>query len=434
MAWGAVGRTVALLKGISTLRGLVILIALIAPALVLTRAAILGISLDGDSIAYIAAARNLSAGNGLTLYDASPLTLWPPLFPTILALPDLVFGLDPLLGARIINAAIFGLIVLSASLLFGRFVAAPFLVVIGTAVVALSPDLLRLSSSGLSEPTFILLTLVFLLGVNTYQRTNATSSVVLISVVAGLACLTRYIGVTLILTGALVILLQRRSESRTKLLHLLLFGVIATAPLAVWAARNFLLAGAPLGSRPTSRYSLSYNLYYALVFGLNWFFPVYFIGVTLKSRGALAVFAAISGYLAGTYLKPKEIWRLSRRAVYNLEFIPLFLVIYVSFLVISSTITAFHGIHYRLMSPAFIPSALVLLFFIEQKFMMPIESFPIKLFGLSATVPKASVIVVILSAFIAISAGRVSQAIVEPIQAGINYNHVSWRISETVQY
>ena len=415
-------------------KGIVILLALIAPVLALIRTEIHGIALHGDSVNYISVARNLAAGNGYTHFDGTPLTGWAPLYPTILALPDLLLGIDPMTGARFFDAAVFGLIVFFSGQLFERYIAAPSLIVIGAAAVMLSPDLLRLSTYALSEPFFILLTTVFLLGLNSYLKKNSISSLLLVALVAGMACLTRYIGVTLILAGGATILLHRRCSPRTKTFHLLFFGIVACMPLAAWAVRNFLLTGEPFLSRGPSKYPLHYNLYYAFLFNLNWVFPIYFIGVTVKSRGALAVLAAISGYLAGALIKPKDVWSWSKMTATNLDAVSIFYVVYVSFLVVYSTIAGIERIGFRYISPAFVPAALIVLFVVEHKFLKLKETVSFNLLGRSAHLQRATLVVPMLVGFFAIATARVAFTIAQPVEAENNLNHATWRKSETIQY
>ena len=430
----AFGRTDTLLSKLLTLRVILVLLALIASALALIRTALHGIALHGDSVIYIAVARNLAAGNGYRYFDDSHLTGWAPLYPTILALLDFLFGVDPLTGATFFDAAIFGLIVFSSGLLFQRYIATPSVVAIGAAAVLLSPDLLRLSTYGLSDPLFIFCTIIFLLGLNTYLKNGTTASLCLVAVVAGMVCLTRYIGVTVILAGGATILFNKRCAARKRILHFLLFGVIACMPLAAWAFRNVLLTGEPFLSRGPSKNPLYYNLYYALLFHLNWVFPIYFIGVTIKSRGALALLAAISGYLAGAFLKPKEVWSWSKRAASRLNAVSMFYVVYVAFLVVFSSVVGIERIGYRYISPAFIPAVLIILFIIEQQLLASNESFSLNLFGHASRFPKMTLVVFLLVGFFSISFVRVAATIAQPVEAENNLNHASWRNSETIHY
>ena len=82
--------------------------AVLGVALVLAREATYGVWLPGrDSLQYIAAARNLLAGRGLTGYEGAAFTTWPPGYPLLLAAASLgVF--EPVKVAGPLNAALFG--------------------------------------------------------------------------------------------------------------------------------------------------------------------------------------------------------------------------------------------------------------------------------------------------------------------------------------
>ena len=86
------------------------LIALTGVILVL-RATPNGLGLSDDSIAYIAGARSMAAGEGYReawLASNQPVTHFPPAFPTVLSVFGR-FGADPLRAVRWVNALLFGL-------------------------------------------------------------------------------------------------------------------------------------------------------------------------------------------------------------------------------------------------------------------------------------------------------------------------------------
>jgi hypothetical protein len=84
-----------------------------------------GSGLTPDSASYIAAARNLARGRGATLYDGRPMTLWPPLFPAVMAAMSFVTRLDPIRLAPFLCAALFGFTVYATGLLFTRVFGRP---------------------------------------------------------------------------------------------------------------------------------------------------------------------------------------------------------------------------------------------------------------------------------------------------------------------
>ena len=85
------------------------LISVIGMLLVI-RATPNGLGLSDDSIAYIAGARSMAAGDGYReswLASNQPVTHFPPAFSSVLAFFEL-FGLDPLRAVRWVNALLFG--------------------------------------------------------------------------------------------------------------------------------------------------------------------------------------------------------------------------------------------------------------------------------------------------------------------------------------
>ena len=123
-----------------------------------------GAGLSPDSVYYISAARNIAGGFGVTSFDGSPFVYWPPLYPMLLSIPAIVFHLDPLTTAPIINAILFGLIIYFSGLLLGRHLfSSTALAILGVPLIVFSIILLDIATMAWSETLFIFLTLVFLL-------------------------------------------------------------------------------------------------------------------------------------------------------------------------------------------------------------------------------------------------------------------------------
>jgi len=133
-----------------------------------------GPGVSPDSIGYIAAARSLAEGRGYLNYDGSPFTLWPPLFPTILAV-GASFGIDLLQFARFFNALIFGLTIFIIGQLSSRLFDSHLLRAVATGSALLSFPLLKMSVMVWTEPLFILLVLVFLAQLARIQASQSLS-------------------------------------------------------------------------------------------------------------------------------------------------------------------------------------------------------------------------------------------------------------------
>ena len=220
-----------------------------------------GAVLAWDAYDYIAAARNLIRGAGYTTYLGDPMVLWPPLYPALLAIVGAILGSDPFLQANIVNALIFGLIVYLGGLLTFRHLSSfPVLAFVGTLTVLFSISLFAVSLVAWTEPLFIVFVLLSIIFVESYLSKNDTTSLILLSSSVALSCLTRYVGVSLILWGALIIIVFRRDGLKGRMAHLSLFILISALPLGIWLIRNYAISSTFFGPREPSGYTLPQTL------------------------------------------------------------------------------------------------------------------------------------------------------------------------------
>jgi len=216
-----------------------------------------GLGLSDDSIAYIAGARSLLAGDGYReawLESNQPVTHFPPAFSGTLALTGLT-GLDPLRGARFVNALLFGLNAALLGLLGWRMTKSSMAGIVLAALFIVNDSLLRVHAVAMSEPLFLFFSLLAFLCFDLYfpprsddfsRLTNKFVTTWVAVAVAGLltslAYLTRYSGLALVATFVVsLILLQDTWKKRitSSLIYLASF-----APLvAAWSIRNRIEAG-----------------------------------------------------------------------------------------------------------------------------------------------------------------------------------------------
>ena len=90
-------------------------LAVLGAVLVLLQNHTYGPGLHWDSVNYIGVARSLLAGEGFTQFGGLTYNAWPPLYPILLAMPGLLFGIDPHAAAGPLNALLFGLTVFAAA-------------------------------------------------------------------------------------------------------------------------------------------------------------------------------------------------------------------------------------------------------------------------------------------------------------------------------
>ena len=217
-------------------------LAVLGVGLVLLHGATYGVALEWDSVTYIAVARDLLAGNGFfQSYDGTYYTHWPPLFPGLLALASLsVF--DPHEVAGLVNAIAFGMTIFLSGRWLRRKIESRGLVLWACLAIALSASLLQNAGWAISEPVFILWTLLALVETEKFLDTERHSFLVWSAIFTALACLTRYVGVTIVITVVLALLFKSTKPFPGKIRHIATYSFISVTPLGIWLLRNVLLS------------------------------------------------------------------------------------------------------------------------------------------------------------------------------------------------
>lgn len=205
-----------------------------------------------DGVRYISIARQVIDEGTFTALSNDggyePVTRFPPLFPSLLALPHLV-GIDPLDFARWLNAILFGLNALLVGLIVRSQTRGPrWLPLLAAALVLLSVDILELHSSVLSEPVYMTLLLLSLILLTRYVRTPSHRYARLASLAAAGCFLDRYVGIAAVATAALTTLITE-STIKGKLRETSLTALVGCAPMALWFARAYVIEGDVAGRR-----------------------------------------------------------------------------------------------------------------------------------------------------------------------------------------
>lgn len=215
------------------------------PVMVIALATSSGVLLSQDSVSYLAAARALAAGDGLTSFDGQPLTLFPPGLSILLGAAD-GLGASAESAAVVINAVCAALVVLGTYLLGRQAQRSAWLALAAAAVVSLSAPF-TLSFVWLwSEPVFTVLVLALLLLLVWSIRRGRCPwwAVIVAGLLVSGAISVRYVGYVLLPIVALGIWWAARSWVRV--LVALAVGVLAPALIV---ARNLGAGSGPLGDR-----------------------------------------------------------------------------------------------------------------------------------------------------------------------------------------
>jgi hypothetical protein len=204
-----------------------------------------GLGLSDDSIGYIAGARSILAGHGYReayLASNGPVTHFPPGFSSLLAFIGL-FGLDPLRGARFLNAILFGLNTGLLGILGWRMTKSLPAGLILAALFVSNSQLLQVHAVAMSEPLFIFLSLLAFWMFDLYfERDHHWLWLVLTAILTGAAYLTRYAGLALVATF-IVALFVLHSDWRKRFTSIGIY-LAGFLPFAVvWAIRNKIVGG-----------------------------------------------------------------------------------------------------------------------------------------------------------------------------------------------
>lgn len=228
---------------------LLILIAILGMMHLLIRTSTYGAALYNDSLTYLSAAENFAAGSGWRHHRGTPILLHPPFFSVLLGFISL-FGIEPVDAGRFVNIAAFGLIIAISGLYLGRHLRS-HLLALGVAVVIMTSFYFsHFCSYVLTEPLFILFALLALMPLGAFPNRRSEKRVLAFSaVVAGLASVTRYIGITVIFSAVLVILARRGKPVRAKLRDAVAYAVFSSIPLALLLAYNWTVSNTLAGNR-----------------------------------------------------------------------------------------------------------------------------------------------------------------------------------------
>ena len=343
---------------------LIAIAGLIAVSIVLVRTSRYGAGIvSDDAVSYLSAAENVLAGNGFTNYRGLPYVHWPPLFPAVVALPGLV-GIEPAVAARWINVLAFGAIVVFSGIWLRRRVQSSALVVCGVTAVVLSVPLVRMASFALSDALFVLLVFLFLMAIGRHLVDGKTSSLLLATAIAALSCLTRYVGDTVVFTGAILLLFAPGRSFLRRIRDIAFFGFVSVLPTVLWVVRNHRLTSTWTGERGASTLSLWESGSATMETLASWFLPVrYLPSPTLRTALGGATVLALVGLVAFAVRREYRDSDRGGRAVL-LDAMPLvvFVVIFAAQLVSTATVVAYCTIDDRLLSPVFIPLVLLLVY------------------------------------------------------------------------
>lgn len=378
-----------------------------------------GAGISPDSVNYISCARELIKGNGFLSFDDTPFTLWPPLYPVLLGILGLM-GIDPLIGARILNIFVFGLIVFCTGQLFKSCLRSNFLIISGTIFASFSAQVIYLSFMAWSELIFSLFCILFIKYLANFSMEIRKKDFYLLSIIIALSCLQRYIGITMVVTALVVILLSVKIPLSERLRYSIKLLIITLTPLLVWLFRNYMLTSTLSGPRIASSYSFQHNISKTFDVLTSWLIPSYVpFHIRLIFAGILS-FILISIAISTYYKKNSgKINMILIQAGYIL--------ICVIFIIILSSVSSLDPIPYRYLAPVYIIFICLVFCLLEIALEWLNEKVNIQNFG-------KYVVVLLCLAWWFYPITNAYSYIMFTAKNGIGYSSNSWRLSPILKY
>jgi hypothetical protein len=320
-----------------------------------------GAGLEPDAVTFISTARNLVAGNGLHPVHSPTLTIFPPGFPVLLAAGH-PLGLDAGTVAHIVNIAASAVIVVLAYVLLRRHVRTTTAALLGTAFVALVPPLLEVYRVALSEPLFYVVALVFLLILENLVASDAPprwSAFVVPTVLIWIAFSLRYVGLILLIAGALMLLLQlRRWGTGVALRRAVVFGAAGGSLPVAWMVRNTIVGDGPQGGRTGASRGVPSNSYQYLKTVAGWMSPP----PTALRLLVLAVVVVLVGF---GFSRATRSGALTNAAVRSHLTLITFVVVYSVYVIAVASRFAIEILDDRLLMPLVVPLVVLVTWGIE---------------------------------------------------------------------
>jgi hypothetical protein len=306
-----------------------------------------GIGVSPDSVTYLSAARHLVHGNGFISFDNLPVVDFPFAYPFFLTVISFFTRLDPLQFGPLLNGFLFGLLLyISGSIMNGFNKSSSWYKRILLICILLSPALQEVYSYLWSETIFLILILFFITSISNYLRLLTTGWLLISILICALACLTRYAGVFLIMTGLCLIFFNRAFPWRKRILHCLLFGSLSFSLLLFNIIRNHAVSGLAMGPRPRSDAGILKIMEYFGGVLCDWLL------LDRKPLLAIILTTIVLILFAITIILNNN----RKKSKYGFEYtMAVTGLIYCIFMIITSSLTRYEQFTNRLLAPIFIP-------------------------------------------------------------------------------
>lgn len=363
-----------------------IAIAFIGSANLLIRSSNFGLIVGHDSMHFLSAAENLAAGEGFRNYSFEPYVRWPPFYPGVLALIDLL-GIDVLDGSRFLNIVTIGLIALVTGHWLSRRVQSRLLVVGAVAMIVVSYAINWVASLASSGILFILLTLLALTKLGDFLNQKTPIRSLALSVLfASLAILTRYLGIAITISAVILVLANKKLSVRKRFIYSAIYGTVSAIPIAAalvysrvsfghFTGRSSWITNLPVSASLGEIGDALYVWFYALEPGLFTVEPPNWMRFYLWMTAGIIVLSLLvflySRIWVGKELPINRVQRIDDDNVHISTFLPFAVFSFVYILILILVIPADVVVDpaygtYRYLASLYVPILIVSVFLLER--------------------------------------------------------------------
>lgn len=308
-----------------------------------------GIGVSPDSVVYISTAKNILDHGKINDFTTMPVMDFPAFYPIFLSGIRFFAGQKLVAVAPVVNGLLFATLIGVCGWIMNRFtqVTRGYKLLLLVFIV-LSPCLLEVYSMIWSETVYLLLSVLFIIVAHGYFQTHSMRWLFGMALVTGLACVTRYAGISLAGLGGLLMLCDGRLRwGARKLGHIALYTCLSLSLLALNLYRNLRLTQTLTGFREKGLTSLGENLHDFGSVLCDW---LPFFNERYQAATVVAIFFIL--LITGIFL-----YRLVRRDnFFSYDTIALsYFLVYTAFILYTATVSRFQQLDSRLLSPLHLP-------------------------------------------------------------------------------
>lgn len=201
-----------------------------------------GVGLSTDSITYLEGARSILKNWNLNGIG----THYPPLYFILIALTALITG-DVLEALRLLQLLTIALNFILFTLIIWKGTHKALLpTILCSLLFATSQSVLYIHTMAWSEGSFCFFALLgfYFLAHYLEHKNNRFPTLTLSALFIGLAFITRYVGITLIVTGVIALALYVSGNKTKRITDCLYFGFLSSFPMLLWMGRNWFVSNA----------------------------------------------------------------------------------------------------------------------------------------------------------------------------------------------